>query len=78
MLPELGQCAVTTSPVLSWTSAMNRLYLLIRIPGNSLGQARPIEFVESLELYIKIIEEIFSGKYRADCTTPDITQCKGR
>ena len=35
MLPELGQCAVTVFPLCKRTSARNRLYRLIKVPGNS-------------------------------------------
>jgi hypothetical protein len=53
MLPELGQWAVTTSPLANFTSAMKRLYLLTRVPGISCGHVRPLDVVNLLVLFIR-------------------------
>jgi len=59
MLPELGQWAVTTSLLANFTSAMKRLYLLIRVPGMSCGQVRLFDFVELSAMFISKLLILF-------------------
>jgi hypothetical protein len=48
MLPELGQWAVTQSPVVNFTSTMNRWYLLTRRPPTRGGHFSPFDVVGAL------------------------------